>query len=139
MRMRTSFILCLSLLVLCGEIVPRSLKAQKSAALPAPPNANQNGKTFTAFVNTRRGFALWTSEPAAGLMDEIVYRTDDGGQKWRTIASSRLRRAGSPAGGGCYPTGITFRNARMGWITATYHADYTPLFRTNDGGRHWTL
>ena len=59
MQMRMAFIICLSLLVLCGGIVPRPLEAQKSAALPANPN----GKTFTTFVDARRGFALWTSEP----------------------------------------------------------------------------
>lgn len=37
-----------------------------------------------------------------------------------------------------YPTGMTFRNSKEGWITCSNHGqDYIPVFKTEDGGIHW--
>lgn len=86
------------------------------------------------FLDARHGVLLALGGPAAGLMGKDFYSTDNGGTVWT--------KGGSPdrAGGNFYPTGMAFRNPRIGWIAATYHGTPdVPLFRTDNGGKTWHL
>jgi photosystem II stability/assembly factor-like uncharacterized protein len=85
-----------------------------------------------SFPDGRLGFLLALGDPAAGLMMKKVYGTRDGGEHWAELSP--------PPAVSCYPTGISFRSPRDGWITATYHGgDDAPLYRTGDGGKTWQL
>ncbi len=78
-------------------------------------------------------FILMTSDPAAGLMNKRLFRSDDRGARWTAVADLSTIVDG-------YVTGISFANDRDGWVGATYHGDdLVPLYRTTDGGRTWTL
>ena len=97
------------------------------------PGPEAKDAVFISFLNGREGFIL-TMTGSLGSHREWVYHTADTGLHWVPI--------GSPGreGTSYYADGITFRNPREGWITATYHgAPDAPLFRTGDGGKTWNL
>jgi hypothetical protein len=85
-----------------------------------------------SFLNEREGWLLAMAAPSAGQMEKLVYHTDDSGAHWTPVNSPPQE------GRSYYPTGISFRSPKEGWITGQYHgAPDAPLFRTVDGGRSW--
>jgi hypothetical protein len=76
---------------------------------------------------------LLTSEPAAGQMGKTLYESSDSGKTWTLLGDLSQQING-------YVTGIVFRSATDGWISATYHGVVMlPLYRTKDGGKNWAV
>ena len=99
------------------------------------PVQNVGESVNVQFIDRRHGFILALSDPAAGLMEKQVYRTGDGGMHWQRM--SRPDREGKESYA-FYPTGMTFRSAVEGWVTATYHGEPdAPFMHTRDAGRTW--
>lgn len=83
------------------------------------------------FIDSLNGFILVTSQPGLGLMDKSIYKTNDGGKSWLRIENITDK---IPS----YPTGMTFKNIREGWITSSNHGqNYITTFKTDDGGYSW--
>jgi hypothetical protein len=74
------------------------------------------------YFNT--SYVLLTSSPALGQMNKSLYRTDDHGKSWTRVGDIASGISG-------YPTGISFRAANEGWITATYHGLFIAQFVKN--------
>jgi photosystem II stability/assembly factor-like uncharacterized protein len=74
------------------------------------------------------------TDTSAGMATE-VFSTSDGGRTW---TESELR---GPAYGG--PASLSFTGPDNGWLLFTMDpagpARFGELYRTDDGGRHWTL
>lgn len=82
--------------------------------------------------NSNINWLLLTSEPAAGQMMKTLYKTGNNGYSW-----IRVNDVSQVIDG--YVTGISFRDDKNGWISATQHgAIMVPLYRTNDGGVSWS-
>jgi len=89
------------------------------------------GEVFTSFLPNGNGWILLTSSPALGLMEKTLYNTIDHGGTWSFVGElSNLEG---------YVTGITFKNATVGWLTAQYHGGNPfPLYQTTDSGKTWS-
>lgn len=110
----------------------------------SPPTAITSQEALTSsvcFVNHRDG---WVAVPAAAAAPPthggagVIWRTTDGGQRWRPAALSTTLAHGT-----AFIFQLNFVNPRDGWLM-----DQTPspgmgapspayLFRTSDGGVHW--
>ncbi len=85
-------------------------------------------------IDAQTGWLLCDDEPAVGFQSKSVYRSDDGGQTWRLIASGRLgQRDDFPLNAG-YANGIFFLDAQHGWIARARGW----LLHTTDGGQTWS-
>ena len=107
----------------------------ESAALPTLEawETSSDVTPFLAKLYYDTSYVMLTSSPAAGQMLKSLYRTDDRGKSW-----IRVRDLNSDIAG--YPTGISYRKAKDGWITAMNHGQNDiPLYRTQDGGQTWSI
>lgn len=99
--------------------------------LPVTEDWEYSGSQDISFIDEKNGYILVNSSPACGMMDKSIYKTTDGGIDWVKISDISDKIAG-------YPTGMTFKNVRKGWITSQNHGqNYIPAFKTNDGGLTW--
>lgn len=88
---------------------------------------------YLAYYEYLPNYVLLTSSPAAGQMNKSLYRSDDRGKSWTRVGDLTSDISG-------YPTGISFRKEKEGWIAAAYHGqDNIPFYRTKDGGRTWAI
>lgn len=106
------------------------------AALPGHESSQRYTEEqifISAPENADAAWIMVTGGPAAGLMDKKLFMTPDHGQSW--IEESDLSTTVDG-----YVTGLTFKDSGHGWVSASYHGDdLVPLYRTEDGGKHWTL
>ena len=106
-----------------------------ASKLPEPIGReyNASGNIFINFSSSQYGFVLYTSDPAVGQMLKSLFRTKDGGATWSRVGELTAQIAS-------YPTGMTFLNDQVGWITSSYHGQDKPLlYQTKDGGVIWNL
>ncbi|REE70514.1 hypothetical protein A8990_13069 [Paenibacillus taihuensis] len=92
-----------------------------------------NESTFTSSVtsNSKFRWLLLTSEPALGQMGKTLYKSEDYGKSWVFVNDVSQTVEG-------YVTGLTFRDDKNGWISATQHGtELLPLYRTINGGESW--
>lgn len=87
-----------------------------------------------AFWDASRGLAV--GDPIAGKLN--ILRTDDGGESWQDMASSRLPDVlegeyGFAASGTC----VAVAGTDDAWIGTG--GPQARIFRTNDGGMHWEV
>ncbi|MEC0092326.1 hypothetical protein [Paenibacillus macquariensis] len=61
-----------------------------------------------------KAWILLTSDPGAGLMNKIYYSSNDAGTSW-----SKVNEINQEVDG--YVTGVSFRDGKVGWVTATQH------------------
>jgi hypothetical protein len=89
-----------------------------------------------SFVSASTGFVLGSVDCRFSILNPrpgcrpVIVATSDGGQHWRTLSAPDGQLDEDPYNGGF--TGITFANARDGWLYGT------TLWATHDGGNHWT-
>ncbi|MDU0204871.1 WD40/YVTN/BNR-like repeat-containing protein [Paenibacillus sp. MAH-36] len=82
--------------------------------------------------NSNVKWLLLSSEPAAGQMMKTLYKSGNNGKSWVWVNDVSQVIDG-------YVTGVTFRDDKNGWISATQHgAAMVPLYRTKDGGESWS-
>ncbi|RKN70098.1 hypothetical protein [Paenibacillus ginsengarvi] len=78
-------------------------------------------------------YVMLNSSPAAGQMLKSLYRSDNRGKTWTRVGDLTASIGG-------YPTGVSFRKEKDGWITLSNRGqDFVPLYRTQDGGRSWAV
>ncbi|MFL0268076.1 WD40/YVTN/BNR-like repeat-containing protein [Candidatus Clostridium radicumherbarum] len=100
-------------------------------SLPAIEDWEGTGNENINFIDPSNGFILVTSQPALGQMNKSIYKTNNGGKSWLRIGTITNK---IPS----YPTGLTFKNSREGWITSSNHGEnYITTFKTDDGGYSW--
>ncbi|CAI6052462.1 Ycf48-like protein [Paenibacillus sp. JJ-100] len=91
-----------------------------------------------SFVSPERGWILTTLNTGIGKQDKSLYRTQDGGMTWEKMTSSgngETTTTGEISKRG-YTTGMTFSDAKHGFLTAIEFG--TPkLYVTTDGGEQW--
>jgi len=120
-----------------------------SEASPTPvpayylPNRLVYGKNqVTTFLTPTLAWRLAAMGVAAGSEGATLAVTTNGGHSWVPVSSTNP--SGSlgllPTGG--YKDGVSFVNARVGWLTGSYpfaaNARPVPLiYETRDGGRTW--
>jgi photosystem II stability/assembly factor-like uncharacterized protein len=99
--------------------------------LPTLEQWEGTGSEYISFIDSLNGFILVTSQPALGVMEKSIYKTNDGGKSWLRIGNITDKISS-------YPTGMTFKNSREGWITSSNHGqNYITTFKTDDGGYSW--
>src|SRR5690242_11751933 len=90
------------------------------------------GDEFFTFISPMTGFA--------SVHDEIQ-RTDDGGQRWTTVAKCQVTVEvnGLTHGDRCSPWAIHFPTPQVGYAVGKGSSAYIALLRTRDGGATWTV
>ena len=108
-------------------------EAVRRVALPAAVH----GVSGVAFSDSRHGWVLANLVGAMGSEAFDLFRTTDGGASWVRLAGAGPRRTSpgqAPFGGD--ESGISFRDASVGWLTGGFNTLGTSFFfRTDDGGR----
>jgi hypothetical protein len=94
----------------------------------------QKDNVFTSIHSASDiNWILFTSDPGLGIMGKTVYKTRDNGKSWVFVNDVSLIVDG-------YVTGLSFRDEKNGWISATQHGTaLLPLYRTKDGGASWII
>ena len=109
-----------------------------SAQLTLNKDMNQQINKENIFVSVPKEeqgpvWLLITSDPGAGLMKKLLYRSADEMKSWSLAADVSNKVDG-------YVTGVSFADHSDGWITASYHGEVSvPLYHTSDGGKNWDL
>ncbi|MCZ8516248.1 hypothetical protein O9H85_28410 [Paenibacillus filicis] len=107
----------------------------ETAALPTTETweTSSDVTSYRAHFDFSPDYVMLTSSPSAGQMHKSLYRSDDRGRSWTRVGDLT---AGIPG----YPTGISFRKEKEGWIgTNAQGQEGFPFYRTQDGGRTWAL
>jgi len=105
------------------------------ASTPLSTSASDSPGTPN-FVNTQDGWieVVTNGGPGAGSESVDIFRTTDGGDVWKKVAStdgpSGLSREG-------IKSGISFKDAQNGWATASTASSTPWLYVTHNGGSNW--
>lgn len=99
------------------------------------------GRVYINFTDAAHGWMLTDQYGVAmGSEPVAVYTTTDGGKDW-ALANKTDPSAQKPDGSLPFPgvkSGITFRDASTGWVTADLRTgNQVWLYRTGDGGHTW--
>ncbi|WP_128102115.1 hypothetical protein [Paenibacillus sp. DCT19] len=94
--------------------------------------------TAISFVSPEKGWILTTVDTSIGKQDKKLYVTEDGGTTWKAMSESdddeQTGLGEIPTRG--YTTGLTFSDAKHGFLTALDFG--TPkLYVTTNGGEDW--
>jgi len=93
------------------------------------------------FQDERHGYALAERSASAGAEAVELFQTGDGGASWTSVFHNDPGLPGPSEG---LPlegikNGMTFTDARTGWVTGSIPLDgQVYLFRTTDGGISWS-
>jgi photosystem II stability/assembly factor-like uncharacterized protein len=92
-----------------------------------------------SFPDAQHGWWLAPMGVAMGSEEVEVRTSTDGWRSWTLVGKSESDVPGALARRGI-KTGISFRDASNGWVTAlTYQPGFIYLYRTSDGGHTWRL
>lgn len=89
-----------------------------------------------SFVSPSRGWLLCTGQPSAGNQSKAVYRTVNGGERWRRLVNVHFEPGPVRAGGLSrfgYPQGMSFARSGRGLLWEGRGVSYL----TTDRGRTW--
>jgi photosystem II stability/assembly factor-like uncharacterized protein len=94
------------------------------------------------FIDAKTGWLLCSAESGMSHSEKSLYMTTDGGATWQKImqntgyiqAKNPTKDAIPQTG---YVTGISFQDARNGWVTLNGPAGAS-LYRTQNGGAAWS-
>jgi photosystem II stability/assembly factor-like uncharacterized protein len=100
------------------------------------------GMGWLRFLDPQTGFALASLEIGAGQNPVAIYHTADAGQTWTQLFTDDPQKTpeenGLPSGG--IKNGLAFADAANGWVTGSEPVDgLVYLYRTQDGGKTWSL
>ncbi len=104
-------------------------------------NAGTISPSQLFFVDPQHGWLLSPTAVQNGSEAVTIYRTTDGGARWRAVSTAR---PGNPVNAtGVLPysgdkQGISFVNDTTGWVSGTIpESDTVWLYMTHDGGSTW--
>jgi hypothetical protein len=105
------------------------------------PSTVPFGGAYLEFLDSNNGRALADRGSAAGSEAVELFQTSDGGSNWTSVFHDDPGQPGSsdslPLAG--IKNGMTFRDARTGWVTGFLPADGDVyLYITQDGGLSWS-
>lgn len=142
MKLLWSALLISSLLMGCSnQSSTTNTKNNYTSTTTKPKNiqndsssSNENKRTFQFTLGEIYKWKLTSSGQGMFKADNILYKSEDGGEDWKELSVSKE---------GTLPnstiTGIKFSSEETGWITvATPEEGNVGLFRTNDGGKNWS-
>ena len=103
-------------------------------------NAHGQGIGQPFAVDARHLYVAIDEGAAAGSQGEALYTSSDAGHSWRFVSGTNLNvQARGALPFGCDKSGFGFSTPTRGWAGG-YCAGGGPFFyRTDDGGRSWTL
>jgi len=117
-----------------GEIVVQYSKDNggkwERASIPYQEYQYGIYKIYLSFVDENIGYLLYCGEPACGLMNEVLFKTSDGGRTFveATDISNQIVD---------YPSDMEFLSEDIGFITMSYHGNAPIVYQSNDGGITW--
>jgi hypothetical protein len=88
------------------------------------------------FLSPSTGFIETDANGGLGWGQAQIYATSDGGQHWREVSVISVASVSCLDYGGLYD-GMSFANARVGFLTWLYIDGTIGLERTSDGGHRW--
>ncbi len=85
-------------------------------------------EVFISMLDEKNGYLLYCSTPACGLMEKVLYKTED---RWKTYGETDI---GSKIDG--YPTSLLAVKGELIYV-GTQMRSNGYLFVTKDGGKNW--
>jgi hypothetical protein len=119
---------------LTAQITEKSRNTDNRSNIPIQKDWEKGVQKDNIFASISDiNWILFTSDPGLGLMGKTLYKTRDNGKSWVFVNDVSLIVEG-------YVTGISFRDEKNGWISATQHGiALLPLYHTKDGGASWII
>lgn len=89
------------------------------------PNA-----VYLNFTNDKQGYLLYCSDPGAGMMNKVLWSTDDGGNTYTVVKdlSAAIQN---------YPADMAFKDVSTGMILVRNHGADAYAYMTEDAGKTW--
>jgi len=89
------------------------------------PNA-----VYLNFTNDKQGYLLYCSDPGAGMMNKVLWSTDDGGNTYTVVKdlSAAIQN---------YPADMAFKDVSTGMILVSNHGEDAYAYMTEDAGKTW--
>lgn len=89
------------------------------------PNA-----VYLNFTNDKQGYLLYCSDPGAGMMNKVLWSTDDGGNTYTVVKdlSAAIQN---------YPADMAFKDVSTGMILVSNHGADAYAYMTEDAGKTW--
>ena len=89
------------------------------------PNA-----VYLNFTNDKQGYLLYCSDPGAGMMNKVLWSTDDGGNTYTVVKdlSAAIQN---------YPADMAFKDVSTGMILVSNHGADASAYMTEDAGKTW--
>ena len=89
------------------------------------PNA-----VYLNFTNDKQGYLLYCSDPGAGMMNKVLWSTDDGGNTYTVVKdlSAAIQN---------YPADMAFKDVSTGMILVSNHGADADAYMTEDAGKTW--
>jgi photosystem II stability/assembly factor-like uncharacterized protein len=121
-----------------GDLMKTTNGGRSWSRVGAPCRKGWGGYAWSAlisFVSPKRGWVLCQGQPGGGGQSKALYRTADGGARWKRLLNAFFEpgrvRLGALHNG--YAGGMSFTRGGRGLL---WSARGNTL-RTSDGGRHW--
>ena len=104
-------------------------KQTKLASLEYKSYGGPNA-VYLNFTNDKQGYLLYCSDPGAGMMNKVLWSTDDGGNTYTVVKdlSAAIQN---------YPTDMAFKDASTGMILVSNHGADAYAYMTEDAGKTW--
>ena len=104
-------------------------KQTKLASLEYKSYGGPNA-VYLNFTNDKQGYLLYCSDPGAGMMNKVLWSTDDGGNTYTVVKdlSAAIQN---------YPADMAFKDVSTGMILVSNHGADAYACMTEDAGKTW--
>ena len=129
-------------------VVARTLdrgRSWSSTAFGAPAYLAMGQVADVGFTNARDGWLVVLSQGSMGYQEKTVYRSDDGGRRWRMVSADSGYVPAPAATPDALPeeggVRMAYESRRRAWAALDQFmaaGTYVNLFETRDGGAAWT-
>lgn len=104
-------------------------KQTKLASLEYKSYGGPNA-VYLNFTNDKQGYLLYCSDPGAGMMNKVLWSTDDGGNTYTVVKdlSAAIQN---------YPADMAFKDVSTGMILVSNHGADAYAYMTEDAGKTW--